>query len=520
MSKRNTSFITDSSPTDVIDRISQAITRRFAVDTRALAAFRIALGLLLIADLAARSRNLGAFYTDSGVLPRTALYSDYSTVYSLHAVSGEAWAISLLFVVAAAFAVAVIVGYRTRVAIVCSWLLLLSLHVRNPMVLNGGDVLLRMLVFWAMFLPLDERWAVDASPADSDRATVSNVATMALLLQVVVMYVANAIHKTDGEMWLNGEAVVYVFSLDYQFTILLGNVLAEYHDLLRLMTYLWVALVICAPLLLILTGLPRALLASGFVGMHVGMLATMRIGLFPLIVVAAFIPFYPPTVWNWISALASRIGLAQPLHRWLRRLDAVVPDRPAAGRGGIALPGPRNLLSAGLEHGRAVFSTALPALFLVLIVLSNAQAVGYTQVPDPGESVLDATETDQSWRMFAPEPLQTDGWYVVPGELENGTEVDAMYESEVSWEPPPDGNAVYPSARWRKYLSNVWGADNTNHRSYLGNYLCDRWNRNHGTNLEEIQIYYVAQPSQPYNETEPTNEIMIKQYNCSGDLVQ
>ncbi|WP_254529421.1 HTTM domain-containing protein [Natrinema gelatinilyticum] len=520
MSERRSSRESESRLTNAVDRISLAITCRFAVDTRALAAFRIALGLLLLADLVGRSRNLGAFYMDSGVLPRRALFSDYSSVFSLHAVSGDARVIGLLFVVAAVFALAMVVGYRTRIATVCSWLLLVSLHVRNPMVLNGGDVLLRMLVFWAMFLPLDERWAIDARRMDRARATVSNVATMAVLLQVVVMYVANAIHKTKGEMWLNGEAVVYVFSLDYQFTILLGNVLAEHHELLRLMTFLWLALVISAPLLIVLTGLPRAALASAFVGMHFGMLASMRIGLFPLIVVAAFIPFYPSAVWDAGTAVASRIGLADSLHRRASRLEARVLDRAVTDRVAVSAPSSRRLVPDGLDRGRTLFSATVPAVFLVLVVLSNAQAVGYTQVPDPGQSVLDATETDQSWRMFAPEPLQTDGWYVVPGELENGSEVDAMYGSEVSWEPPPDGNVVYPTSRWRKYLSNVWGADNTNHRSYLGNYLCDRWNRTHRTDLERIQIYYVAQPSEPYNETESTNEILLKQYDCGGDFRQ
>ncbi|WP_408959104.1 HTTM domain-containing protein [Natrinema sp. 74] len=519
------SFSSDDRLAAVLDRLSGAITRRFAVDMRALAAFRIALGLLLLADLALRSRNLVAFYTDMGVLPRTALYSDYSPVYSLHAVSGEAWAIGLLFIVAAGFAVAMVVGYRTRLATVCSWLLLVSLHVRNPMVLNGGDVLFRMLLFWAMFLPLSDRWAIDAGRTDRTGVTVSNIATMALLCQVVAMYVVNALHKTKGEMWMNGEAIIYVFSLDYQFTILLGNVLAGYHDLLSIMTYMWIVLVVCSPLLLVLTGLPRAALASAFVGMHFGMLLTMRIGLFPLIVIAAFIPFYPPVVWNGASALAARAGLAEPARRWGRRFEAAVPtgfgSRIDAFADSIFSPrGVRSLVADIRERGQTLFTSAVPALFLVLVVLSNAQAVGYTQVPDPGQSALEAAQAEQHWRMFAPEPLQTDGWYIVPATLENGSTVDAMYESEVRWEPPPSGTAVYPNARWRKYLSNVYQADNENHRSYLSNYLCQRWNRGHETDLEELELYYIRQPSQPYNETEPTNAIMIQQYNCGGDFVQ
>ncbi|SEV96515.1 HTTM domain-containing protein [Natrinema salifodinae] len=516
--------------TDGRDRFARAIERRFAVDLRALAAFRIALGLLVLADLARRSRNLEAFYTDAGVLPRAALYSDYSNGYSLHAVAGDAWTVALLFVVAGGFALAMLVGYRTRLATACSWLLLVSLHVRNPMVLNSGDVLLRLLLFWAIVLPLGERWAVDAVRTDRDRgrgrdrdrsrSTVSNVATAALLLQIVGMYVSNAAYKAGGELWLNGEAISYVFSLDYQFTFLLGDVLAEQHALLRVLTYAWLVLVALSPLLLLLTGLRRAAIASAFAGMHLGMLVTMRIDLFPLIVVAGLLPFYPPAVWDRATALASRLGLAAPLERSVVWLASVLPAGPDPGRLVDAVPAPRRVRSTGLARGRALFGTVLPWLFLVLVVLSNAQAVGVTEVPDPGKEVLESTKTDQHWRMFAPDPLQTDGWYVVPGELENGSEIDALSRSEVDRDPPPSHEAVYETARWRKYLSNVWSADNTNHRSYLGNYLCERWNREHDAQLENLTIYYMAQPSEPYNETEPVTDVKLQEYECGGEFIQ
>ncbi|EMA42416.1 hypothetical protein [Halobiforma nitratireducens] len=54
------------------DAVRRAFERRLGVDARALAAFRIALGLTLLFDTLHRSRNLVAFYTDEGVLPRDA----------------------------------------------------------------------------------------------------------------------------------------------------------------------------------------------------------------------------------------------------------------------------------------------------------------------------------------------------------------------------------------------------------------------------------------------------------------
>ena len=52
---------------------------RFGLDLRALALFRILLGVILLVDLAARVGDIGVFYTDSGVLPRVDLLDRVAT---------------------------------------------------------------------------------------------------------------------------------------------------------------------------------------------------------------------------------------------------------------------------------------------------------------------------------------------------------------------------------------------------------------------------------------------------------
>ena len=42
-----------------------------------------------------------------------------------------------------------------------AWLLMLSLHNRNPVVLNAGDVYFRVLLCWGLFLPLAARCSLD-----------------------------------------------------------------------------------------------------------------------------------------------------------------------------------------------------------------------------------------------------------------------------------------------------------------------------------------------------------------------
>ncbi|MFC4543280.1 HTTM domain-containing protein [Halosolutus amylolyticus] len=509
---------------DIVDRIAAGIQRRFEIDRRALAAFRIALGTLLIVDLLRRARKLEDFYTDSGVLPREALFADYSApyTYSLHAVSGEVWAQALLFCVAGVVALALLVGYRTRTATIVSWLLLVSLHLRNPMVLNSGDVLLRMLLFWGIFLPLGSRWAVDTCRIDRDalRPTVVSVGTMAVLLQVLLMYVTNAIHKTQSDLWMSGEAVVHIFQADH-LTYLLGNVLAGQNLLLQAFTYAWMILIVLSPLLVLSTGLKRASIASLFVGMHLGMLVTLRIDLFPLIVVAGLVLFYPPRVWNGATAVAARIGVDVPLRRSLDRLQATVPVLPVPGPSELDVTRPDvPSFSAVATRGRVLFATVIPWVLLVLVVLSNAEAVGYTEVPETGEDVLDTVRADQSWRMFAPNPTSTARWLVVPGELEDGSKADVLHDSDVDWDRPPSVDATYDTARERKYVSNMRYAGNEKHRSYFANYLCERWNASHETNVESLTVYGLTDRSGPYEESPDVARYELLEYDCSGEFVQ
>lgn len=497
--------------------VPDGLRHRITIDLRALAAFRIAIGSLLLADLLLRSRNIRAFYTDGGVLPRVALFLDYTPVYSIHAWFGSLQAQIGLFAVAGITAIAITIGYRPQAAALVSWILLVSLHVRNPMVLNGGDVLLRMLVFWAIFLPTGKRWTLLGRTTDQGQSTVMSAASAALLLQMVLLYVANLIHKSDGSFWFAGDAVRYVFSLD-QFTVLFGNSLEAFPLLLTVFNYVWVGLLLLAPLLLIATGITRATIASALGGMHLGMLLTMKLGLFPLIAVAGLIPFYPPIVWN---ALRKKISKISKENDFVNRVisdgqsirDTIRTHVPARRRPVLFS---NNIMSGGKQ----LLMQVLPIMFLVLILLSVGQSVGVATIPEEAATVVETTQTGQSWRMFAPDPPTTDGWFVIQGTLMNGTTRDVRTGADVTFDRPPDLAATYPTARWRKYLENVRSVSNENHRSYAANYFCTQWNRTHEQKVNNITIYFMAQQSELHSDTEPITRRQLHQYTCSDNLIQ
>ena len=119
------------------------------------------LGTLILLDLVLRSRDLATFYTDSGVMARQ-FWIDvtHRWLWSIHAASGQSWWQIILFVLAGCFAFGLIIGYRSRLMAVLTFVLLASLQNRNALLMQGGDLLLVVMCFWSVFLPLGARYSI------------------------------------------------------------------------------------------------------------------------------------------------------------------------------------------------------------------------------------------------------------------------------------------------------------------------------------------------------------------------
>ena len=50
--------------------LTRGIVRAFSIDYRTLALFRVILGVIIVVDLAMRSRDFTAFFTDAGAVTR------------------------------------------------------------------------------------------------------------------------------------------------------------------------------------------------------------------------------------------------------------------------------------------------------------------------------------------------------------------------------------------------------------------------------------------------------------------
>jgi hypothetical protein len=329
-------------------------------DVRVLGAFRIFFAAVLLAELARRAQNLTLFYSNEGVLTNHfLLFSPQSTPQwsLLFACSTPGQAAAGFGLIGLAFA-ALLVGFQTRAAQWLSLAGLMSLNGRNQFFEDGGVVVLLVLATFTAFLPLGERFSVDAAlraaraerptPRPAPARSVASLAVLALVVELAAIYAFNVLHKR-GPTWASGEAVHWVLWQNRVVTPLGAWLRAREPAFLSpLCSYATFAFEGGIALLAVSPVRPaacRALALGLCVALHGAMALVLNLGPFPLSMISLLLVVQRGEAFD---AVARAVG------RRLRPAGA----RPLVVAYDAALPGPRRaaaLLSALDPFGALAF---------------------------------------------------------------------------------------------------------------------------------------------------------------------
>jgi hypothetical protein len=465
----------------------------FGIDVRTLAVTRIALATVLLYDLAMRFRDYAVMYADDGLFPISdvmTFYGESSWRWSFHFWS-DSYAYQMsLFALAALFGVMLWLGLLTRLATIASWLFLVSIHTRAPVLVTGGDVLLSMMLFWGIFLPLGARASVDAvfrSRTIGDGPYVS-VASAAMMLQVAFMYFFTGCSKCN-DLWFSGQALQSVFANE-MFVRPLGVWMSQFAWLLTLLTYGTLILELAGPWLLFCpwkTRLVRPLVLLCFVGLHIGIEATMTVVIFSFASLAALTCFIP----GWIF---DRLGWGgQPIQATDKPQQAAGPWRR---RGTLAIN-----------------ATVLVLLVTVIVVNSLVYRFGPSmsnRLPAVISALFDVGSFAQRWDMFS-RPLIPDSRHVAIANLRDGTQVDLL--RGIPWsgeETPAELDARQPSQRWVQVMIDIRRYYSSFFRKSLLVYLAKQWNKDHPEDqaVDYVQLATIQTP-RPAGPDEPQLERMV-----------
>jgi hypothetical protein len=249
------------------------------VDARPVALTRIILGGMVVWN----HLVLLVFFHDYFGAEGWARYPERAQNVSPFSLGWEAYFAShpaaafLLLLVTVLLAMAFTLGFKSRWTSVLLFVAVLTVQRTNPIINNSGDVLVRMMLFWMMFMPIGRAWSVDALLGRGraslrvafSRSPISPFGLRLLQLQIATMYLSTFLYKIAGARWQSGEAFYTVSRLD-TYARFIPVPLADSEWLLRGAT--WLALAIEAALggLLLLpsVGWMIALLGIGF---HLGM---------------------------------------------------------------------------------------------------------------------------------------------------------------------------------------------------------------------------------------------------------
>lgn len=496
----------------------------YGVDTRALAVFRIGLGVLLLSDLYSRSLHLTAHYTDAGFMPRDRLVGGWShhLFYSFHNYGGNATSQIILFVIAAVFALMLLVGYRTRLAAIMSWLLLTSLQGRNYLILQGGDDILRVMSFWALFTPLGGRYSIDAVLASRSKKFVPipqrvlSIGSMALVCQLFAMYVVSAILKAGPSWHQSGNAIhlaLHHHAFATPFGVWLGNVVPA--QALRSGAYAVWWLEMVGPFLFFVpfrTHIWRTVLALTYIGFHFGLFLSMELGHFPWVCMVCWVVVLPSWFWDKPFAKAASMlrltdtfeALSAKAQRMVKRLSPrLLPPAPS-----------RPLFAPSRR-----WSTAVAALLVVYAAHGTAYAANHQgNVDGSVYEPLMMIRLNANWGMFAPNPPSDSGWFVFVAKQNSGLTIDPWNDGKsVSWEKPELPSATYKTQRWRKFLDNIINPRHAVVRPYFLRWMCNDWNESHAgvDQIKEIEFFHMVQTvNWPDKTYQPVRKVSLGRQRC------
>jgi len=465
----------------------------------------MSLSAVILLDLSIRISDLEAFYSNTGVLPVTLLFergwNDY--FISFHTISGL-WQVQLLlFIAAYFFTILLFIGYRTRLVTFLSWLLLLSLHNRNGFVLQGGDDLLRMVLFWAIFMPWGAKYSCDSilSGSPSQKTTIYSVATIAYLLQICYIYTGSALLK--GPEW-NHEftAMYYVYALD-QVNYPVTKYFFYYPDLLRKLTIfayyfeLFVPLLFFVPIKHHWFRFTAVLLIVLFHGVNS---LTLFIGMFPLIGMATATGLLPTFFLNWCDRRTLKIKhmVRESFLGISRVLESVIQWKEPVFR--------QHVLIYNIKTAFLIFLT----VFVFDWNFSNLSFIN-TKLSDRLRFIGYCLRLDQNWGMFAPGVFKDDGWFVMEGFTEKNKSLNIWdAEKKLCYTKPINVVKTFKNDRWRKYSENLIMTNQSFLRGYFCNYSKRIWNENHpNEKLKSLKIIYMSEFTLPdYHYSKPEKQVL------------
>ena len=446
---------------------------------QALSLMRIALALVIIADLIIRGYDLQAFYGNAGVWPQNYIYSFSGKpgMWTLHSLfENDIW-LYVLYAINLISAITFLIGYKTKASNVVLWLLTISFHNRNLYILQAGDDLLRLLLLIGIFLPWGSNYSIDKKRATTQNSALGGLAYLILIASV---YYFTAALKYSDQWRINHSALYYALGLD-MYRGAWADYLYPHQRLMSALTGLTILVEYLLPVLILWPSKKGHFRLVAFIilfGLHLSFALFLKVGLFYLI------------------SISAGMGLL-PHYLFKQRTDKEEEK---------VTYGSRRLVNEGI-----IF------MIIVLSLTVNFSSLpGCIYQPNRGlQYVINFLRIDQYWGMFAPAVPEENKWLVYMSYNAKGQQHDIYHDSDyVDFDHSARLNNRFKSDRWKKLAENVQHDYYTFLRPHYCRYFLKTWNREHPKNqMHVLNLYGLSQKNlQSYKKGKT-----VKKHLCNCD---
>ena len=269
--------------------------------------------------------DLYVLFGGQGVMPNQ---PEWDYVWGLFGIASSDHALLIGWVVLLVSAVALTLGWHSRIAALAVFVLIHSFQVRNPFVFNSGDGLIRVVALVLVFcscgaaLSLDRRRASGSFWSAEVRAPW---AVRLLQVQLSLVYLSTVNAKLAGDSWREGTAVSYALRYDDMLIVSPPHWLTSNALLMNVATWGTLALELAIGILVWVKPLRRWVLGAGLL-MHSTIMVTIGVGFFTPAMFVLYLAFVPPdTVRRLPATIRRRIAAARSASPLRHRLDDHVP---------------------------------------------------------------------------------------------------------------------------------------------------------------------------------------------------
>jgi len=140
---------------------------------------------------------------------------------------------------------------------------------------------------------------------------------------------------------------------------------------------------------------------------------------------------------------------------------------------------------------------------LIFVLAWNLSTISVSAVPGVVRPIGFVLGLPQYWGMFAPYPVKSTMWFIVPGTLQDGRQIDLLPSvihnnprlfAEVDWGEPSDVRATFNGEeRWRKVFESLANSGDSDVLLSLGQYICRNWNGTNAGTPTQLMTFEIVQ---------------------------